>query len=606
MGNMFGIGISGLNAARAALDITSHNISNVNTEGYNRQRLSQSAATPLFEGYGFIGRGVDLNSVSRLYDGFMERQLQNVTATNSGLDAQATALNDIDNLVSDGNAGISNVLQGFYSSLQTLGTQPSSIPARQSVVSQAQALAGRFQSMNSRLNELGNGLVNQISSSVETINGYAQQISDLNKQIASQGQGDDRQPSDLLDQRDNLVRNLNKVVKADLVVGSDGMYNVFIGQGQPLVLGETKYDVVMTRGAPAQPEDPAAPSISVKIPGTNSFTAIDSTLLGGGTIAGAMTTLNTDLARVQSDLGRMAIEFSDAVNRQHSLGVDLNGAPATGGVFTDLSAQRTAAQAATTPAGQAKALRDALSNFSLVLQDPAKLAISSGVQAAKATSGTLAISSIWQVSNLSPAANPILPAAPALTLDYTPGSTPPFGATFGGTPVTVTQSTTQSGVYQLTLASGQNLAFKFEGSSAVAQSLLVSPRTGVPPDQAAQLDNSNLLEMGRLQTRPLMAPTPNSTTTFMPAVGATPTANIQSFYGQAVSYVGSRAQVVQVGQKAQAAALQEISLKRESFSGVNLDEEAANLLRYQQAYQAASKVIQVAQDMFKSLLDLGR
>lgn len=612
MSNIFSIGISGLNAAKASLDLTSHNISNVNTDGYNRQVLTQSAAPPQFAGYGYVGSGVDLNSVSRLYDGFMDKQLQGATAGDSGYQTQLTALNDIDNLVSDGSAGISNVMQGFYSSIQTLGSQPSSIAARQSVISQAQSVASRFGSMNTRLNELRNGLINTVSASVDSVNAYAKQISQLNQQIINLGQGDGRAPNDLLDQRDNLVLKLNKLIKTDSVQQSDGTYNIFVGQGQPLVLGNSSYDMVMSRGAPAQPEDPEAPSISVKLPG-GTMVALDSTLLSGGSIAGAMTTLTTDLPRVQSDLGRMAIEFSDAVNRQHALGVDLNGQLPTSNFFTDLSAQRTAAETATTPAGQAKALRAALSSFSVILQDPSKLAVSSNLQAAKATpSGTPSVTSIWQVSNLSPATNPVLPAAPALTLKYQPANVPPalpFAADYGGTAIVVTQSATQPGVYQFTVPVGPlatdvaNIAFKYEGQATTNQDIVISPRSGAVT-ASAQLDNANLLEMGRLQTRQLMAATPSTGNTFMPTIGAARTANSQSFYGQMVSYVGSRTNVIQVSQQSQEAALQEVKLRKESFSGVNLDEEAANLMRYQQAYQASSKVIQVAQEMFKTVLGI--
>ncbi|GGX91583.1 flagellar hook-associated protein FlgK [Vogesella alkaliphila] len=611
MSGIFSIGISGLNAARAALDVTSHNISNVNTDGYNRQRLSQSAATPQFVGYGYAGRGVDLYAVSRLYDSFMDEQLQNVTASSSGFQAQATALSDIDNLITDANAGLSNQMQGFYASLQTLSQQPASIAARQSVISQAESLSGRFQSMNTRMEEVRNGLINQINTSVDGVNSYARQIAALNEQILSLNQGEGRVPNDLLDQRDTLVRDLNKLIKTDVVEQSDGMYSVYIGQGHPLVIGETSYEMTMTRGAPAQPEDPEAPSLAIKLPGTNNTVVLNSQLIGGGSIAGAMTTLQYDVARVQTDLGRMAVEFSDAMNRQQALGVDLNGQPATAPMFADLTAFRTNAENATTPAGEAKAMRDALRRFAVAVQDPAQLAVASGIQAGAAVpvdptevpGGKPAITAIWQVSNLSPAANPLLGAAPALALNYIPGNTPPFEADYGGTIVPVTQSATQSGVYEFTLASGEHIAFKFEGQAATAQTIPVTPRTGAA-SESAQLDNANLLEMARLQTRPLMAATPNSTSTFMPAVGAARTGSLQSFYGQTVSYVGSRTNVVQVSLTAQEAALQEVKLKRESLSGVNLDEEAANLIRYQQAYQASSKVIQVAQEIFQSLLDL--
>jgi len=612
MSGIFSIGISGLNASRAALDVTSHNISNVNTDGYNRQRLSQSAATPQFVGYGYAGRGVDLYAVSRLYDGFMDEQLQNVTASSSGFQTQATALADIDNLITDGNAGLSSLMQGFYASLQTLSQQPASIAARQSVISQAESLSGRFQSMNTRMEEVRNGLINQINTSVDGVNSYAKQIAALNEQIISLNQGGGRVPNDLLDQRDALVRDLNKLIKTDVVEQSDGMYSVYIGQGHPLVIGETSYEMAMTRGAPAQPEDPEAPSLAIRLPGTNNTVVLNSQLIAGGSIAGAMTTLNYDVARVQTDLGRMAVEFSDAMNRQQALGVDLNGQPASAPMFADLTAFRTNAENATTPAGEAKAMRDALRRFAVALQEPSQLAVASGIQAGAATpvdptevpGGKPSISAIWQISNLSPAANPTLPAAPALALNYIPGNTPPFEADFGGTIVPVTQSATQAGVYEFTLASGQHIAFKFEGQAATAQTIPVTPRTGAS-GESAQLDNANLLEMARLQTRPLMAATPNSTSTFMPAVGAARTGSLQSFYGQTVSYVGSRTNVVQVSLTAQEAALLEVKLKKESFSGVNLDEEAANLIRYQQAYQASSKVIQVAQEIFKSLLDLG-
>ncbi len=611
MSAIFSIGISGLNAARAALDVTSHNISNVNTDGYNRQRLSQSAATPQFVGYGYAGRGVDLYAVSRIYDGFMDEQLQNVTASSSGFQTQATALADIDNLITDGNAGLSNVMQGFYTSLQTLSQQPTSIAARQSVISQAESLSGRFQSMNTRMEEVRNGLINQINTSVDGVNSYATQIAALNEQIISLNQGEGRAPNDLLDQRDALVRDLNKLIKTDVVEQSDGMYSVYVGQGHPLVIGETSYEMAMTRGAPAQPEDPEAPSLAIKLPGTNNTVVLNSQLIAGGSIAGAMTTLNYDVARVQTDLGRMAVEFSDAMNRQQALGVDLNGQPASAPIFADLTAFQIDAENAATPAGEAKAMRDALRRFAVVVQEPSQLAVASGIQAGATTpvdptevpGGKPSISAIWQVSNLTPAANPRLAAVPALALNYIPGNTPPFEADYGGTIVPVTQSATQTGVYEFTLSSGEHIAFKFEGQAASNQTIAVTPRTGATVE-SAQLDNANLLEMARLQTRPLMAATPNSTSTFLPAVGAARTGSLQSFYGQAVSYVGSRTNVVQVSLAAQEAALKEVKLQRESFSGVNLDEEAANLIRYQQAYQASSKVIQVAQEMFQSLLDL--
>lgn len=601
MSSIFSIGVSGLNAAKAALEVTSHNIGNVNTDGYNRQRLEQAAASPQFVGFGYVGRGVDLYAVSRMYDGFMESQLRAVTASSSGFQTQELALNDIDNLLSDPSTGLSSVMQGFYSSLQQLSQQPSSVAARQTVLSQAETVAGRFQAMNSRLEELRNGLINQVGNSVETVNAYAKQLADLNKQIVSLNEQNGRLPNDLLDQRDVIVRDLNKLIKTDSITKPDGTVDVFIGQGHPLVLSESNYEVVMTRGGTNNPEDPEAPSLNIKLPGTNNLVAVDPQLIKGGSIAGAMTTLIYDLTRVQADMGRMAIEFSDAINTQHLMGVDLNGNAATSGLFTDLSSFRTTAYAATTVGGQAKAMRDALDNFGVAIQDPAKLALSSNVVSTAATTIQPKISSIWQVGQIGGTAAANTPwTGGALNLQYNPAINPPFQADTGGPAVSVTQSPNQSGVYQFTLASGQTFAFKFEGQSATAQTIPIGTSVG----SNVQLDNSNLLEMAKLQTKSLMAATPTSTTTVLPLTTDPRTASMQSFYGQMVSYVGSRTNVVQVSKQAQDAALQEVKLKKESFSGVNLDEEAANLLRYQQAYQASSKVIQAAQEMFQTLLQI--
>ena len=117
-------------------------------------------------------------------------------------------------------------------------------------------------------------------------------------------------------------------------------------------------------------------------------------------------------------------------------------------------------------------------------------------------------------------------------------------------------------------------------------------------------NNANMLEMGKLQTKPLLRPTPTASSNLVPPLSDTPTTNLQAFYGQMVSYVGNRANVADVALTAQEASKQQVMLSREEISGVNLDEEAANLIRFQQAYQASSRVIQVAQDMFKNLLEL--
>ncbi len=622
-GSIFGIAVTGLNAAKAALETTSHNIGNVNTQGYTRQTTTQKASDPLFEGYGFVGTGANLTGVNRIFDQFTEAQLRDVNAKVASLDAQTQSLQDLDNLMADSNAGLSSVIQGFFSSMQTLNAQPSSTAARQSVLSQAQALAGRFAAIGGRVEELRQGLSIQANSSVESINAYSTEIASINRQIATLQQGAGRLPNDLLDRRDALVQKLNGMIKTDVVVQDDGSYSIFIGQGQALVLGDQAGKMVLQR---VNPDDPDAISIGISIPNVNGTISIDPSRMGGGKLEGIMGVLGTDVRRIQTDLGRMAVEMSDAFNRQHSLGYDLTGQPAVSTLFfSDLTAERAAAEVTgASPDKQAFYMRQALDKFAVVIADPSKIAASSALQGknvADPVAGKPSIASIWQTASPHRSATPALdtnptlsqvlamatPGVSSLNLHYDPavaGVQFSITAVPGLTISPITLSTAQSGVYEFTVQNGNdkvNIQFKPEGVSTTAQDITLS--TKVPGTLAAQ-DNANMLEMSRLQTKPLVRPTPTASSNLVPPLSDKPTTNLQSFYGQMVSYVGNRANVANIALTAQEASQQQVSLNREEISGVNLDEEAANLIRFQQAYQASSRVIQVAQDMFKNLLEL--
>jgi flagellar hook-associated protein 1 FlgK len=541
----------------------------------------------------------------------------------ASLDAQKQSLQDLDNLMADSTAGLSSVLQGFFSSIQTMNSQPSSTAARQSVLSQAQALAGRFAAIGGRVEELRQGLATQVNSSVESINAYAGEIASINRQIATLQQGNGRLPNDLLDRRDNLVQKLNELVKTDVVVQDDGSYSVFIGQGQSLVLGDQAGKMVMER---VNPDDPDAISVGISIPNVTGTITIDPARMGGGKLEGIMQVLGTDVRRIQTDLGRMAVELSDAFNRQHSLGYDLNGQPATGALFfNDLTAERAAAEATgASPDKQAFYMRQALDKFGVALTEPSKIAASSGLQATHTVdpvAGKPSIASVWQTANLHQSTTAALdtnktlgqvlgqatPAVTSLNIQYDPSQLMPYSVTpvpAGLTISAVSLSPTQSGVYEFTVQSGNdkvNVSFKPEGSASTIQNLTLGQRT---PGTLAAQNNANMLEMGKLQTKPLLRPTPTASSNLVPPLSDTPTTNLQAFYGQMVSYVGNRANVADVALTAQEASKQQVMLSREEISGVNLDEEAANLIRFQQAYQASSRVIQVAQDMFKNLLEL--
>ena len=234
---IFGIGVSGLAAAQAGLLTTGHNITNANTQGYHRQNVQQSAAAPVLTGSGFLGQGVQIDTVLRAYSQYLDSQLAQSQAQSSYYSTYHAQLSQIDNVVADTNAGLSPALQEFFSATQAVAANPSDLPSRQSLLSAGAVLASRFNTLASRFDELRSGINSQITSTVGEINSYAQQIATLNGSILGAQQNASQPPNDLLDQRDALVAKLNELVGASVTRQSDGTLNVFIGNGQNLVVG---------------------------------------------------------------------------------------------------------------------------------------------------------------------------------------------------------------------------------------------------------------------------------------------------------------------------------------------------------------------------------
>lgn len=598
---IFSTALSGLNAAKAALEVTSHNISNVNTPGFHRQRLEQANSYPEYNGFGFVGRGVDMTAVNRMYDRYMERQLNTATSADSGYKAQLGFLNQVEDLLGDPQSTLGSAVDEYFRALQGVSKEPTSVAARQTAINQAQALAGRMQLVHGRLEEMRKGVNTQIISTVSSINAIADKIAQLNNQIMATGSTAGRQPNDLMDQRDQLVVDLNKLVKADASVQADGSYNVSIGSGQTLVVGAKAY-TLQTVPATDDPEQ-----LEIAYQSSGGSVLIPTSLLDGGQLGGLIHTKNEALNRSQADLGRLAIEISDQINRQSRLGRDLYN-QAGGNVFTDLNPYRANPVGTGVPVEtlntQLKKLREASSRFSVAITDPSALAVSSAVKASLPTSGATSpfISSIWQVNTGSNTA-PLTPFTGPLNLVYTPGSNPPFSAAG----YTVTASTNVTGGYRMDDGAGTVLEFKPEKLGATGATFVLDAKgTGTASADFTPGDGANMLEMVKIQTKNTMTVTPNGTTDFVPASTVTPTANFAGFYGQMVSFIGNRTNEVRIASDAQAVTLKETQLARESFSGVNMDEEAQNLLRFQQAYQASSKSIQIASQIFSELLQLGR
>lgn len=540
--NILGIGQSALAAAQVGISTTGHNIANAATPGFSRQVVVQGAAQPQNYGFGFMGQGTEISTVKRIYSEFLGSQVRTAQTTKSGLDSYYAQIKQIDNMLADPASGLSPALQNFFSGVQEMSSDPSSIPARQAALSSAESLASSFQSMAGRLDEIEQGVNSQITSGVNVINSYAKQIAQLNDAIGRAQGATGTLPNDLLDQRDQLILDLNKEIRATVVKQGDGGYNVFIGNGQPLVVGVNAFSLT-TATSPTDPE-----RIEVAYQTATGPVIVGEASLGGGKLGGLLEFRSQTLEPAQNALGRVAIGLASTFNAQHLAGFDLNGV--AGGAF-----------------------------FSV----PSPV-----VSANSVNTGTAAITA--SISN-----------ANALT-------TSDYRLQYDGANYTLTRLSDNTTFNPIT--SGQivdGVTITLSGLPAAGDSFLIRPTVNgasgfsvaitdpkliaAAATSGAVGDNRNALLLGALQT----ANTLNGGTT-----------TYQGAYSQLVSQIGNKTRELEMTSSAAGNLLSEASLSLQTESGVNLDEEATNLLRYQQAYQAAGKVMQIASEMFDVLLSLGR
>ncbi len=318
---IFGTSISGLSAAQIGLATAQHNIANASTPGFNRQEVLLSVRTAQGFGFGFIGQGVDISTVKRVYSEFLGRQVLQEQGLSSQLSTYYAQIRQIDNMLADPNSGLSPAIQQFFSAVNSVSSNPESLPARQSLLSGANFLTSRFQSLNQRMADLNSSVNSQISYSVTQINSYAKQISALNQNIVNAQSANGQPPNDLMDQRDQLVAQLNKEIKASVVKQTDGSFNVFVGNGQPMVVGATAFNMTTRMSA----ADPSKLEVAY-IYGNGSTATIQQSSLQGGNLGGLLQFRDEALTKSQNDLGRVAMGIAGTFNQQHQLGQDLNGA----------------------------------------------------------------------------------------------------------------------------------------------------------------------------------------------------------------------------------------------------------------------------------------
>lgn len=649
------IGVSGLNAAMVGLATTSHNISNSSTDGYNRQVIVQASNSPIQTGAGFIGQGTNVQTVKRIYDQYLSRQVLSAQTSAAEMNAYHQQISQIDNVLADTSSGLSSALADFFKGVQSVAASPSSISARQSMLSSAESLVSRFQSLNTRLAQIREGVNAQIVGEVAEISNYAVQIADINERILlAQASGNGQQPNDLLDKRDQLISELNQKVRVTTVSQSDGTMSVFFGNGQPLVVGTEHYTLTSV----AAVDDPEKMVVVLQMPGGASITIPESQITGGS-LGGLISFRSDSLDEAQNALGRIAVAVAQTMNNQHRLGQDLAGD--AGGDFFSVSDPIAYSNSLNTGTGVLTASFSSTAASDLTTSDyrlsydgtnytltrlsdnhswtgtgtvvtlvppvttVAPLTDSDGNVAAEGfdltLAGTPAAGDSFKIEPTRSGAatldvvvtdpRDIAAAAPMRTdadLANTGTGTVSAGSVNGPAPananlrheVTITfTSATTFDVYDVTSSTtlatgaayttGDDISYngwtiQISGKPATDDVFTVSENVnGVS-------DGRNAVAMANLQTADVMA-------------GGT--ASYQDAYAQLVSSVGVKTSEVKTIGASQEALAEEAIESQQAMSGVNLDEEAANLIRYQQAYQAAAKIIDISSKLFDQILALG-
>ncbi|WP_031404999.1 flagellar hook-associated protein FlgK [Thiomonas sp. FB-Cd] len=653
--------LTGLQAAQQALQVTGNNIANVNTPGYSREQVIQSTQPPSLLGGLYLGNGTQIDTVARSYNSYLQSQVWSTTATASGANTFNTQLQPLVNLLAGTNAGLSTSIQQFFASgVAQVAANPSDIPSRQNLISEAQSLAQTFQGAAQQLQDAATGVNQQIGQSITTINSLTQQIAQLNVQINSLSSAQST-PNSLLDQRDQLITQLSAQVGVSVLPQSGNQVSVFTGNGQVLVAGSLSFALKTAPNA----YDPSQAEVAYAANG-----AFISQGLQGGTLGGVLQFRSQVLQPAQNALGRIADGLAQAMNTQQAQGLDLNGkfgavmfqsgavqvlanaanagsavisgsvvdsnalttadyqlnyngsnwtatnlstgqptiiTPGTSGTATTLTFGGVQVNVSGAQAGntfEVLPTRYGALNFQSTLTNAAGVAAASPyvssagqMQAGglvNANLGNLALSA-GQYSATSGSASVVVsggvnaPTALQITLNSggTSGAigfqvTQPGSATVLATgSVTLGSSGTTVAIpYATNTPPGGFWTVNLSGSTAVSgDAFTLSPASGG--------NGGNAQAMAALQTAKTLGGSSTS---------------IEGAYSQLVSQVASQGNQAQTALSAATAVSAQAVSSQQSVSGVNLDQEATNLIQYQQAYQAAAKAIQVGNSLFTSLL----
>jgi flagellar hook-associated protein 1 len=723
MSGIFNVSLTGLNAAQAGLNTTSHNITNASVSGYTRQETEQGTTIPIKKSSGFYGQGTKIETIKRVYSEFLNNQ---VLSANSSVDATQVLydqISQLDNILGDDTAGLNTALQGFFKGVSEVAATPSDVSARQSMLSQSESLVARFRSLEQNVAELQSGVETQISQSVGDINALAKQISQANLNIVKAQAGSGHPANDLLDARDELITKLSKLVRVSTLTDAKGVTSVSIGTGQSLVEGINAYRLTTLPSA----TDSTQASIGIELANGNVVTLPNDTITGGK--LGGILNARTQLDMSQNSLGRIATGLTTLFNSQNKLGQDLSGA--MGGNFfvpavptvQNLPNTQTGVQSTASVSGTITSVGGLTTDDYILAYDGSNYTMTNALDGTVVYSGaSLPGPSATRVSGTS------LASVSVSTAPNASGAAQESSLFFDGTTYTVTAQGSGNVLYSDTIpptslngmlinisgtmSAGDRFLLKpsvegmeLTGSMSTGDQVLIQPTKNAAKYMTVAIKDTSLIAAASpvvvsaaktnsgsgMISQPvaasltgILAPasghiaTPirlifNAASNQFTVTGATPatiafnpstdaagskvtlnnpnlsfsvsgrpadgdvftidtntkgssdssnanalyslmsskdmqdgTTTFEGSYTQLVGIIGTTTNSANINLETQKSLLDSAVSVQQSVSGVNLDEEAAKLLEYQQAYQASARCISVAQTLFDDIISIMR
>ncbi|MCC6708560.1 MAG: flagellar hook-associated protein FlgK [Gammaproteobacteria bacterium] len=624
-GDTFNIGLSALLASQRGLATTGHNIANVNTAGYSRQRVTFETREPQFIGVGFAGKGVDIQSITRVANDFLVDQLRIATSNQAQADKTVELIDQVDTQIGD--ALISSGIQSFFNSIGDANNDPRLMATRQVVVESARATVSRFQEQEEQLNGLSRSVNRQMTGIVDKINGLTDSIARINKDIAlGAGLASGVVPNDLLDKRDQLLVDLSKLVGVSTQQRSDGMVNVLIGDGQLVVTGGTSQDLLVSSNL----LDASRTEVSFNV--ANTVTQVTSSI-SGGELGALVAFRDGSLEPARNSIGQMAATFAMAMNEQHRKGMDLRG-NLGGDMFSipppvvNSPASNTGNITAAFDLNNVGGLTNSDyrlnydgSNYTLYKLTDGSSRTFSGAGPVSVDGGVLTVTTppaagdsfLIQPTKAVPRAMKFLATDPATLAMSAPNRTSRANSNISDATISRAEVLDETNAALLTTTTlvfdnpptsykvngvGASVAFTNGGNidlNGWRVQIAGAPAAGdtftVQSNAGGVGDNTNGIALSKLQAKPILE-------------GGT--ATLQEVYGVLTGVVGAAASQAHVSSQALGTLTENAAAARDAMAGVNLEEEAANLLRFQQAFQAAAQVIKAADQAFQAIINATR